>query len=75
MEEYVDQLFQAATGWLGWTPEVVLHTPIVQIELAIDGKVDWVKKTNPWGSAEEPEPEPQDVETRLKSALRSFNRG
>lgn len=29
---------------------MILHTPIPQIELAIAGRVDFVKKTNPWGS-------------------------
>lgn len=61
----------AATGWLGWTPEVALTTPIPQIELAIDGLVDWTKKTNPWGSGE-PEPDPETVNDRLKGAFRAM---
>lgn len=34
-------------------PNVILRTPIPQIELAIAGKIDFLKKTNPWGSGEE----------------------
>lgn len=43
------------TGWLGWTPEVALTTPLQQINLAMEGKIDFLKKTNPWGSKEEEE--------------------
>jgi hypothetical protein len=32
---------------------VALKTPISQILLALDGKVDFLKKTNPWGGGEE----------------------
>ena len=32
---------------------MVLTTTLVQLEMAIEGKVDFVKKTNPWGSKEE----------------------
>ena len=44
-----------AAGWLGWLPETILTTPIPQVLLAIEGKVDFLKKTNPWGSSEEDE--------------------
>lgn len=65
----------AATGWLGWTPEVALTTSIPMIELAIDGKIDWVKRTNPWGGAEEVEPTKQEeVADRLKLAFRSMSK-
>ncbi len=42
-------MFKLGTGWLGWTPEVTLNTPIPQILLAFDGKVDFIVKTNPFG--------------------------
>jgi len=45
-------MFKAATGWLGWPPETALITPVGQIELAMAGKVDFLKKTNPWGSSD-----------------------
>lgn len=48
--EAADQLFQWATGWLGWTPEVALDTNVPQILLAMKGRVDFLTKTNPWGS-------------------------
>ncbi len=40
---------------LGWEPEAILTTTISQIELAIEGRWDFVKKTNPFGSGEENE--------------------
>jgi hypothetical protein len=45
----VDELFKAGTGYLGWTPEVVLNTPICQLMLAIDGRFEFANKTNPFG--------------------------
>jgi hypothetical protein len=45
-------------GWLGWAPDVVLNANISHIQMAIAGKVDFVKKTNPWGSGKEDEPDP-----------------
>lgn len=50
--EQLDRLFEMATGWLGWPPDVVLNTPIPQIELAIRGKIEFVKATNPFGSGD-----------------------
>lgn len=49
----MDELFRLATGWLGWVPEVALDTPLSQINLALAGKIDFLKKTNPWGSKED----------------------
>jgi len=50
---------------------VALNTPIPQIELALEGKVDFLKKTSPWGPAEAEAPEPQNVAQGLAALLRS----
>lgn len=50
LEEYLDKLFEWATGWLGWTPEVFFATPVPQIEMALRGKVDCLEKTSPFGT-------------------------
>ncbi len=34
---------------------MALSTPLQQINLALDGRIDFLKKTNPWGTQEEPE--------------------
>ena len=39
-------------GWLGWTPDQVLGAPLPVIFLALEGKVDFLKKTNPFGGGE-----------------------
>lgn len=38
---YVDYLFGVATGWLGWPPDTAWRTPIPQIMLALDARLDW----------------------------------
>lgn len=48
---------------MGWEPETVLTTNIELINLALEGKLDFVKKTNPFGSGEESE------EEKLKNQL------
>jgi hypothetical protein len=53
-------LFQAGTGWLGWSPEVTLNTPIPQILLAIDGKFEFVARTNPFGGRPKPKGKPKE---------------
>lgn len=45
-------------GWLQWEPDVVFNTTISHLNLALAGKIDFVKKTNPWGSAEDKAEEP-----------------
>lgn len=58
-----------ATGWLGWSPEQALSTPIPQIELALEGRIEWTRKIS--GVEEEAAPAPKPgVAERLKAALR-----
>lgn len=35
---------------MGWTPEVTWATPVPQLLLALDGKMEFVAKTNPFGA-------------------------
>lgn len=47
-----------AMGWLDWcSPEIAINTNVNILDLAIRGKVDFIKKTNPFGSKEESEEE------------------
>ncbi len=50
LESWCDRLLEQATGWLGYTPEVALTTPIGQLELALAGRMEFLRKTNPWRS-------------------------
>lgn len=62
-----------ATGWLGWTPSVVMNTPICQLRLAIDGKIDFIKATNPFGSGDEkPKHDPLFPPPNPKAAMDAF---
>lgn len=45
-------------GWLGWPPDVVLDANVNHLNLAIAGRIDCIKKTNPWGSAEDKAEDP-----------------
>jgi hypothetical protein len=55
---------------LGWTPEVILKTPIPMLELALAGKADFIKKTNPWGSGDgDKTPQPADQAKNLLEHL------
>jgi hypothetical protein len=47
-----------ALGWLSWcTPEIAENTNVNILELAIKSKIDFVKKTNPFGSGKKTEEE------------------
>lgn len=63
---YVDYLFGVATGWLGWPPDVAWRTPIPQIMLALNARLEWMNpsKTPP------PKPSKATIAERLKARLR-----
>lgn len=78
VEGYFDKLFSTACGWLGWVPETVLTTTISQLEMAIEGKIDFVKKTNPFGSEEKEEDkilaQPSDPELAMRNLVNMARR-
>lgn len=57
-------------GWMGWTYQDSLDTPVPMIVLAIEGKVDFVQKTNPFGSGKK-KTKAQTPE-EMKDFLRAF---
>lgn len=68
---YVDYLFGVATGWLGWPPDTAWHTPIPQIMLTLDSRLDWTGRSQAQGSAASAKPPTrQGVADKLKSFLR-----
>ena len=38
---------------MGWSPDVIWNTPVPQIFLALEGKYDFVLKTNPFGGGKD----------------------
>ncbi|MCT8165012.1 MULTISPECIES: hypothetical protein [unclassified Pseudomonas] len=68
---YVDYLFGVATGWLGWPPDTAWHTPIPQIMLALDARLDWTGRGQ--GAQASPQAAPQkrgNVADKLKAFFR-----
>lgn len=49
----VDELFNIATGWLGWSPSEAWDTPVVEIVMAWESKRQFLIDTNPFGGGGE----------------------
>ncbi|OQR30256.1 hypothetical protein BWR59_16995 [Pseudomonas sp. Bc-h] len=67
-----------ATGWLGWTPDVAWHTPLPELFIAMDAKIEWARMTSPFASASTQPPPPQkpvDVAQKLRAALTGRRNG
>ncbi len=45
-----DRVFHYATGWLGWSANDALNTPMPQIFHALNARIEFLEKTNPFGS-------------------------
>ncbi|MFJ9993417.1 hypothetical protein ACIQSO_22105 [Pseudomonas putida] len=70
---YVDYLFGVATGWLGWPPDTAWRTPIPQIMIALDARLDWSGGGQAQGqnSGQQSEPRrPVSVADKLKAFFR-----
>lgn len=71
-------MFETATGWLGWDPETVLNTPLGQINLALKGRIDFVMKTNPFGSGKKEDQAmaegPEAVQSFFKNLAKNARR-
>lgn len=57
-----------ATGWLGWPPETAWRTPIPQIMLALDARLDWMGIGQQ--RQQQAPPKRGNVAERLKAFLR-----
>lgn len=57
-----------ATGWLGWPPETAWRTPIPQIMLALDARLDWMGLGQQ--RQQQAPPKRGSVADRLKAFLR-----
>ncbi|MNN98114.1 hypothetical protein D3C81_2174210 [compost metagenome] len=62
-----------ATGWLGWSPDLVWAIPMPELFLAMDAKIEWTQMTNPFGSGKAKpkagKPSPSAVADKLRQAL------
>jgi hypothetical protein len=73
-------MYAVATGWLGWSPETAWHTPLPELFLAMDARIEWAQMTNPFGgkpSGPKEKPKPSTVAAKLRQALtgRTKSRG
>ena len=70
---YVDYLFGVATGWLGWSPKTAWKTPIPELMLALNARIEWCRMTGEISGAGHTAPPPAakaNVADKLKAALR-----
>jgi hypothetical protein len=65
-------LFGIATGCLGWPPSEAWATPVPEILMAWDAKVEFLRSTNPFGAGDgKPGPaKPPDDETQDEKRAR-----
>ncbi|QNV69313.1 hypothetical protein F7661_22615 [Pseudomonas sp. CFA] len=67
-----------ATGWLGWAPDVAWSTPLPELFMAMDARIEWAQMTNPFGggakSGGSEKPRPTTVADKLRQALAGRNR-
>ncbi|OUM34747.1 hypothetical protein B8W72_09800 [Pseudomonas putida] len=59
-----------ATGCLGWSPRVAWETPVVEIVMAWEAKVKFLRATNPFGGAEPDKPNKVAAAKELRMGLR-----
>ncbi|AYN18849.1 hypothetical protein CHR29_16640 [Pseudomonas monteilii] len=62
-----------ATGWLGWPPETAWRTPLPELFMAMDARLEWVQMTSPFGNGKagvrQEKPKPTTVAEKLRQAL------
>lgn len=73
----VDELFNIATGWLGWPPSEAWDTPVVEIVMAWDSKRQFLIDTNPFGGGgdkEKPDRKAVAKEARMGFRVAAMSR-
>lgn len=60
-----------ATGWLGWPPDLAWRTPLPELFLALDARIEWTRMSNPFGTGkpDKDKPKPSTVAEKLRQAL------
>ncbi|KTT19181.1 hypothetical protein DT037_03580 [Pseudomonas fulva] len=62
-----------ATGWLGWSPDAAWRTPLPELFLAMDARIEWSQMTNPFGKGKpqpgKDKPSASSVADKLRMAL------
>lgn len=73
----MDEIFCIATGSLQWSPRDAWETPVPQILMAWEARVEFLRATNPFRKAENPDTPPPDETAeekrlRLKAKIRGM---
>ncbi|WP_330509308.1 hypothetical protein V1687_11725 [Pseudomonas putida] len=71
-------MFSVAVGWLGWSPQVAWTTPLPELFLAMDARVEWARMTHPFatsGKSQEKPDKPMGVADKLRAALSGRKQG
>lgn len=55
---------------MGWTPEVTWQTPVPQLLLALDGKRDFLDRTNPFGALSKKRPKEKPLSEEAQANAR-----
>ncbi|KAB0489793.1 hypothetical protein EIY72_00070 [Pseudomonas vancouverensis] len=61
-----------AVGWLGWPPDLAWRTPLPELFLAVDARIEWAQMTNPFGTkggVQKEKPKPSTVAEKLRQVL------
>lgn len=58
-----------AVGWLGWTRDAALDTPLPFIEAAMEAKIEFLNATNPFGSKKKEKLTEEEAAEKLFAAL------
>ncbi|MCE1032996.1 hypothetical protein LU645_29190 [Pseudomonas asiatica] len=59
-----------ATGWLGWAPDVAWSTPLPELFMAMDARIEWTQMTNPFGSGKKQGAKEKPAATNVADKLR-----
>lgn len=67
-------MYSVAVGWLGWPPDVAWNTPLPELFLAMDARVEWARMTHPFATgakveAKDGKPKTSAVADKLRQAL------
>lgn len=66
----VDELFNIATGWLGWPPSEAWNACVVEIVMAWDSKRQFLIDTNPFGGGQDKSVSKQAVANDARMSFR-----
>lgn len=72
----MDEVFCLATGSLQWSPRDAWETPVPQILMAWEARMEFLRATNPFGKADKPVgPPPGETQEQKRQRIKAQIRG